>query len=130
MLLTKSFYIDVTTTLDVINIGHEVRRAVRENRVEHGQITLVIPNPGAAVAVMESDCKIPNIKKGLEGFLASGVISSLIPKTLVLPVEAGRMSIEPWQEVFLIDYDTSARRREFRVQLNWEQKKENDGQRT
>ncbi len=37
-----------------------------------------------------------------------------------MPFEKGKMLIEPWQEIFLIDYDGSGRRREFKVHVSAE----------
>jgi thiamine phosphate synthase YjbQ (UPF0047 family) len=120
MILIKSFYVDATKGVDLINIGHEVRQAIREAKVEEGQVLIAVPFPGAALAVLEPDAKKEELKKGFQ--LESGLARSLLAKSLILPIEKGRMSIEPWQEVFLIDYDTAGKRREFRVQVSWEQK--------
>ncbi len=117
MIVTKSFYVDTTKGLDLINVTHEVRRVVREANMQDGNLTIVVPNPGAAVVAMEIDENvIGEIRKGLEPFLASGLIRCLLPKSLAMTVEKGKMSIEPWQGICLVDYDTSAKRREFRVQ--------------
>lgn len=122
MIVLKSFYVDATKGIDLINIGHEVRQAIREAKMEEGQVLVLVPHPGAAAVAMEPDVKAGEIKKGLEPFLQNQLIRCLLPRSLVLPVDKGRMSIEPWQEVFLIDYETTGKRREFRVQLSWEQK--------
>ena len=122
MILLKRFYVDATKGVDLINIGHEVRQAIREAKMEAGQVLILVPHPGAAVVAMETDAKVTEIKKGLEPFLQNHLIRCFLSRSLMLPVDKGRMSIEPWQEVFLIDYETSGKRREFRVQLFWEQK--------
>lgn len=122
MILLKSFYADATKGVDLINIGHEVRQAIREAKTEAGQVLIAIPFPGAALAVLEPDAKKDDLRKGLQPFLENGLARCLLAKSLVLPIEKGRMTIEPWQEVFLIDYDTTGKRREFRVQVSWEQK--------
>jgi thiamine phosphate synthase YjbQ (UPF0047 family) len=122
MILLKNFYVDTTKGIDLITIGHEVRQVIREGKVEAGEVMITIPHPGAAVVAMEPDAKWNDIKKGLESFLGNSLICCLLAKSLVMPVEKGKMPIEPWQEIFLIDYETSGKRREFRVQLFWEQK--------
>ena len=120
MFLTRNFFVDTTKALDLIKVIHEVRRVVKEANTENGTVTVVIVNPGAGLAVLDPLEKPEEIKKGLELQVASGLIRSLLPKSLVMPFEKGKMLIEPWQEIFLIDYDSSARRREFKVHVSAE----------
>lgn len=108
----------------MINIVHEVRRAIKEANManaEGGSVLISIPHPDAAVVVMEKTIKEDLLKRGLEGFLANSLIRCLLPKSVILPAERGKIATEPWQEIFLIDYDTSGRRREFRIQLSWDE---------
>lgn len=118
MILIKNFYIDATKGLDVIKVIHEVRRVVKEANTENGTATVVIPNPGAAVVVLDTGdpaFKLEDLKKSLEPYLANQLIRCLLSKSVVVPFEKGKLLIEPFQEIFVIDYDTSARRREFKV---------------
>ncbi len=118
--MMKNFYVDTTKGLDVLNVVHEIRGVVRETKMQDGNVTIVVPDPGAAVVAMEKEAKIEELKNGLEPLRASGVLRCLLPRSLVMTVEKGKMSIEPWQEIFLIDYETAGRRREFRVQIQGE----------
>jgi thiamine phosphate synthase YjbQ (UPF0047 family) len=123
MILTKNFYVDATKGLDLLNIIHEVRRVVREANTENGTVTVVIPNPGAAVAVLDTGdpaFKSDDLKKALEPYLSNGLIRCFLPKSVVVPFEKGKLLIEPFQEIFVIDYETSGRRREFKVQVTAE----------
>jgi len=120
MILIKSFYVDATKGLDLLNVIHEVRRVVREANTENGTATVVIPHPGAAVVVLDTGdpaTKPEDLKKALEPYLANQLIRCLLPKSTVIPFEKGRLLIEPFQEIFVIDYDTSGKRREFKVQV-------------
>src|SRR3990167_8777569 len=117
MLLIRNFFVDTTKGLDLLKIIHEVRRVVKEANTENGTVTVVIVNPGAGLAILDPLEKFEEIKKALEPQVASGLIRSLLPKSLVLPFEKGKLLIEPCQEIFLIDYDTTARRREFKVHV-------------
>ncbi len=124
MNLSKSYYVDTTKAIDMINIAHEVRRAIQEANMAHaerGFVLIAVPHPDAAVVVMEKTIQEDFLKKGLEGFVTNSLIRCLLPKSVILPVERGKMVTEPWQEIFLIDYDTSGRRREFRIQLSWDE---------
>lgn len=120
MILTKNFYIDATKGLDFLKIIHEVRRVVKEANTENGTATVVIPHPGAAVAVLETGdpaFKLEDLKKALEPYIANQLIRCLLPKSVVIPFEKGKLQIEPFQEIFVIDYENSGKRREFRVQV-------------
>ena len=127
MILLKNFYVDTTKSLDLILITHEVRRVLKEAKSEQGFLVVFVPNPGAALAVMESDPLLPEVRKALEPFVANQLLRCFLPKTLTLPIEQSRLSIEPRQEIFLIDYETAGRRREFRVQIHWEAKEAEEG---
>lgn len=103
MIQLKSFYVPTTTGVDLIVIGHEIRGFVREAGVgKNGWATLMAPQPGATFGVGSRGVTLETIKR--------------VP-SLVVPVMGGNLMIDPWQEVFLIDEETSGRRREFFVQL-------------
>lgn len=118
MLILKSFYIHTTPGIDVLNIGHEVRRALLEGQAEEGQVLIMTPHPGSGLAVMELNTPFDQVKKELAVFQQNGLIRCFLSPSIVLPFEKGKMAMEPWQDLFLIDYDTSGKRREFRVQLS------------
>ena len=120
MILLKNFFVDATKGLDLLKIVHEVRRVVKEGNTENGSVTIVIPNPGAGLAVLDINDRPEDLKKTLEPHVASGLVKVMLPKSLTIPFEKFKMLIEPWQEIFLIDYDTSGRRREFKVQVEAE----------
>lgn len=115
--VVRSFFVDTTKGLDLVKIIHEVRRVVKEANTENGTATIVVPNPGAGIAVLDPGEKPEDLRKTLEPHAASGLIRYLLPKSLSVPYEKGKMLTEPWQEIFLIDYDPSARRREFKVHV-------------
>ncbi len=126
----KSFYLHTTPGIDVLNVGHEVRRALLEGAQEEGQVLMVIPHPGAGLVIMELEAppaQLDQLKKELLTFQQNGLIRCFLPKSIVLPFEKGRMSMEPWQDLFLIDYDTSGKRREFRVQVSAPEKDKKAG---
>lgn len=124
MILSKNFYMDTTRDIDLLPIGHEIRRVVKEAAAEEGQMIVTIPFPGAALAVMETSIPVADFKKTLKPFLENGLIRCLLPKSLILAVEKRDLVTEPWQNIFLIDYENSGKRREFRVQVQWEAPKE------
>lgn len=114
MIQLKSFYVSTTSGTDLITIGHEVRGMVKEGSVgKNGWVTLMAPQPGATFGVgprgSSPNGARPNRGANLE--VVKGVPS------LVIPVMGGRLVIEPWQEVFLIDEDKAGKRREFFIQM-------------
>lgn len=122
MIQIKNFFVDTTKGIDVVPITHDLRRMLREVGTEAGWVAAMSPFPGAGMVIVEAESPKAEIKKGLEPLLANQLIRCLLPKSVFVPVEKGRLMIDPWQEVFLIDYETMGRRREFRVQIYGEQK--------
>ena len=125
MILSRSFYIDTTKGVDILNISHEVRRVVREAKVDQGWVIVMAPWEGAAFTVMENTGKkAEKIKSTLESFLSNGLADCLLSKTQIVPIRGGDLMVDPWQSVYLIDYEAAAKRREYFVQLYGEDKKE------
>ena len=117
MSVFKNFYVDTTKGLDVINVMHEVRRVIAEAGAEGGSVTVAIPNAGAGFLILDQADGRDTAKKALEPLIATKQIQYILPKTMTLPIEKGKMPIELRQDLVLVDYETSAKRREFCVQV-------------
>ncbi len=115
MLVSKAYYVDTTKSIDILLISHEIRRALQESRPEIGQVTVMIPFSGAGLAVFDKEVSRDLLVKELAPYLKSQLIQCFLPKSLALSVEKGKLAVDPWQDVFLIDFDATSRRREFRV---------------
>ncbi len=126
ILAFKTYYYDTTKSIDLILIGHEVRRTMIESNAEEGLVTLSLPSTGAGFAIFESDFKPEDIKKSLEPFRDNKLLQCFLPKTLSLTFEKTNLTIQPWQNVYLIDYENTARRREIRLQLFSQSKEANE----
>ena len=114
MFLLKNFYLDTTKGIDILSIGHEIRRVIREAKAESGLVTVAVPFAGACLIVMEKDeKKMEERKKSFKG-------DEFMAKSLTIPIDKGELVTHPWQDVFLIDYETSGRRREFKVQVQYD----------
>ena len=118
MFQTRSFFFGTTTGVDLINIGHDVRGFLRESRAENGMVTVGFRHPGASVALLAADGKkgAEEIQQALKGSFPAP-LRSLLPQSLTLPVEGGKVVCDPWQEIFLVDYEAVGRRREVVVQI-------------
>ncbi len=128
MITLKSFYLATTTGVDVINIGHDVRSLIREAKMETGWVNLTCRYPGAGLVVLSNDNRQAGLarealKKELGDNGRAGT-RHLLPTTLTLPLENGRPVFDPWQEIFLVDYDSGAKRREVIAQLVTEPKEQ------
>ena len=103
----------------MISIGHEVRQAIRDVKVDEGALSVVVPHAGAGLALLDMDdprsAKKDELKKALEAYLV--VAPVILPKSLNMPFEKGRFITEPWQDLFLIDYLKTGKRREYKVQV-------------
>ncbi len=117
MIVFKSFYVDTTKGLDLINIMHEIRRVIGEAAADVGSVTIAVPSAGAGLLIVDQVDGKESAKKGLEPLLSSRQIAYLLPKTMHLPVEKGKMPFELRQDVVLVDYEATAKRREFIVQV-------------
>ncbi|QQR79762.1 MAG: YjbQ family protein [Deltaproteobacteria bacterium] len=115
MMVSKTYYVDTTKSIDILLISHEIRRLVQETRPEIGQVSVIVPFPGAGLAVFDKDVSREVLVKELAPYLKNQLIHVLLPKSMTLLIEKGKLANDPWQDIFLIDYDTSSRRREFRV---------------
>lgn len=114
MIHAKSFYVDTTKGVDLILIGHEVRAAIRESKAEKGWVSLLLPRPGCGIITIETAER--------NGLAVERGQARLLPKSLVVPFEKGKIAFDPWQEVFVVDYEDSGRRREVMVQVWGEEK--------
>lgn len=117
MLTFKSFFVGTTKGIDVINIGHDLRGLLREAKLESGMANIAFRQPRAALALLANDSKTVAELKSELGSSTLTAILPLLPPLLTIPIEKGKLSFEPWQDLFLVDYDTIGRRREVLVQF-------------
>ena len=114
----KSFYVNTSKDIDLILLSHEVRTALREVKAETGNALVIVPFPGAGLVVLGSSGEdMEGLRKGLREFHQKCVVACFLPKCLVLPIDKGRLIIEPWQEIYLVDYEIMGKRRELQVKF-------------
>ncbi|HPQ80844.1 MAG TPA: YjbQ family protein [bacterium] len=134
VIFLRNYFIDATGGVDVISVVHEVNRTIRESKVSEGLITVAIPAPGAGLVVVEPLPDIVARLKETSSFFPGGgsetknrrkedvavgprIASAMLGRALSLPVDGGRLVLAPREEIVLVDFEPSPRRREFFVQV-------------
>ena len=137
VIFLKNYYVNTTPAIDVLTIIHEVNRSVRDSQVQGGLVTVTVPEPGGAVAMIEPLPEIVEyLKEALKIFPGEGISTknrrkeeiliaprvraAMVGKSLSIPLHRGKLVMGAREEVVLIDLEESARRREFWVQVSGE----------
>jgi thiamine phosphate synthase YjbQ (UPF0047 family) len=127
MLSSRSFYVATTRGVDIVNIGHDVRGFMRESKFDKGLLTVGLRLGGGIVVILSTEGRVAEEQKDeIRKALAQPPYPYryLLPPVLSVPVDNGKMMFEPWQDLFLVDFEPSGRRREVVVQLLAELKEE------
>ena len=133
MIFLKNYFVNTTGEVDVISVIHEINFAIRDSKVPDGLVTVIVPEPGAALTILEP---LPEIvaafKETMEIFPGEGstlsrrkepiemaprIKAAMMGKTIHLPLQKGKLVLGPREEVILIDFETAPKRREFYVQV-------------
>ncbi len=133
MIFLKNYFVNTTGEVDVISVIHEIHYAIKDSKIPDGLVTVIAPEPGAALTVLEP---LPEItaafKETLEIFPGEGaalskrkepiamaprIKAAMMGKTVHVPFSKGKLVLGPREEVVLVDFETSAKRREFFVQV-------------
>jgi len=120
---------------DIINLTDEAVLFVRNNKFIEGQLLLFINGSTAAISAVEYE---PGLLKDLPEMLEkiapmgaryhhndtwhdgngyAHIRSTLIGPSLTVPVIDGRLVLGTWQQIILMDFDNSPRRREVILQF-------------
>jgi len=134
MILLKNYFVNTTGEVDVHSVIHEVNRTIREAAATEGSVIIIVPEAGAALAVIEP---LPDIvgllKDALRVFPGEGVLTknrrkeeidvgpriaaAMLGKSLHIPLSGGKLVLGAREEPVLIDLEKGGRRREFCVQV-------------
>lgn len=123
-------YFNTTTKIDLLNVNHDLKRALRESGMKDGLLTALTPLDSQGLVLLEND---PQIQKAFlemicsftdepealatrrrsdSGALASHLRAALLQKSISIPVSDGKLMCGHWQELILIDFDQRAKRAE------------------
>jgi len=117
-----------------LQITSDVRFAIRDSQAKNGLVTIFIPGPGAALTVFEPLDEVKEeLKVSLEALaegekkgkdkrkeevdIAPRVLASLVGRSVAIPFKDAKLVMAPYEEIFLIDFEKEAARREFFVQV-------------
>jgi secondary thiamine-phosphate synthase enzyme len=132
---TKRIFLDMGAETDIRDITSEVGDAVSESKAENGVVTVFVVGSTGAVTTLEYEPGLlKDVPRALEAVAPSGipyahhntwgddngkshVRSALIGCSLTVPFTGGKLVLGTWQQVVLMNLDTSARKREVILQV-------------
>jgi len=125
MLFTKSYWLEVTCDIDVVPLKHDIRLALRESEAEEGLINVFVPDGlGAIVLAPERLEKERVFLRWLTDWMqykgeppTREFLAYLFGATVTIPLEKGAMAISHQSSIFMVDFTSEAKRREWRVAI-------------
>jgi secondary thiamine-phosphate synthase enzyme len=116
----KQLSLKTDTQTSFVNITNEVQRAVSEQGVESGVITVFVPHTTAGITINE--CADPDVVtdmkqvldklvpwndgyRHLEGNTAAHVKASMMGSSIQVIVEGGRLQLGTWQGIYFCEFD-------------------------
>lgn len=134
MAFSRTFQYRTHAHDEIVDVTEDVRRAVIESGIAHGQCLVFTPHATAAVVINENDD--PNIAKDLlraleamvptrnawlhdqiDGNAAAHVKSAMLGPSETIPVAGGRLCLGTWQNVFLVELDGPRHERQLIVSV-------------
>jgi secondary thiamine-phosphate synthase enzyme len=127
---------DTRGNTDIVDLTDEMQDLVAKSGIRTGQATALVVGSTAALSTLEYEPGLVNhdIAAAMERIAPrtgdyvheqtwhddnghSHVRACLMGPSLALPIVNGRIPLGTWQQLVLVDFDTSARRREVIITL-------------
>ena len=133
--ITKNISIEMEAETDIADITGEVQKAVSDTGLKNGIVTVfAVGSTGAITTIEYEPGLLKDIPRALEVIAPSGidyehhktwhddngkshVRSAFIGPALVVPFVEGKLTLGTWQQVVVMNLDTSDRRREVVLQI-------------
>ncbi|WP_461864558.1 secondary thiamine-phosphate synthase enzyme YjbQ [Thermococcus sp.] len=131
--LTKELRFSTRGEIDLVDITHEVEKAVEESGVKNGQVVVFVPGATGAVVTIEHESGLlEDFKSALKELIPKGkgylhdriddnahshLRASLLGASMVLPVVEGRLVRGVWQQIFFVELDVRPRHRRVILQV-------------
>ncbi len=134
MTFLKSYFVNTTAEVDLLSVTSDVKYAIRDSQGKNGLVTVIVPGAGAAVTCLEPVPEVmEELKVAFEVFAGEGttakdkkkedvlvnprVQSAIMGRSLSIPLKDAKLVLDPYEEIYLVDFDKKVRRREFMVQV-------------
>ncbi|RLI89880.1 MAG: YjbQ family protein [Candidatus Altiarchaeales archaeon] len=133
--ITKRISVDLQADGDMTDISERVQDAVSNSGMRNGIVTIFILGSTGAISTTEYEPGLKkDIPKALERIAPSNieyehhktwhddngrshVRSTIIGTSLVVPFVDGKLTLGTWQQIVVMNLDTSPRRREVILQI-------------
>jgi len=133
--ITKSFSIKTKGDTDILDITHQVEKALKETQLKNGILTVFVPGSTAGITTTEYEPgllqdlpatfeklipKRDEYKHNLtwgDGNGYAHVRAALLKSFFTVPFVKGEMILGTWQQIILVDFDNRRRQREIVVQI-------------
>lgn len=134
MIFLKNYFVNTSKEIDVITITSDVRLAIREAGADEGLVTVAVPMSGAALIIAEPLTEVVSeLKEAFKIFPGEGkeamtrrketvpigpsIKAALVGRSIVIPFNTSGLIMGPRDEILLVDFEASGRRREYVVQV-------------
>jgi len=135
MILTERLSVSTKPDLDIVDITEQVADIVRKSNLKDGFVNIFVSGSTASVSTMEFEPNlVKDIKTALERIAPSDipyehhktwgddngkshVRATLMGPGITVPFQNKKLLLGTWQQIVLLDFDTSAREREIIVQI-------------
>lgn len=135
MAFQKSYYVNGTVSVDVVNLIHDIRLGIRESGIQDGFLIVFVPDGrGAVIIAPEGLEKDRELLRWLKEWQQQKVeppkrqyLSHLFGATVTLPVIKGELSKDLNATIYLLDFTEEEKRREWRMAIFPEPPKKKEG---
>ena len=136
MVITKHIRVHTKGNCDILDITPNTAELVAESGIRAGTVTLFVVGSTAAITTTEYEPGLVkhDIKVAFEKIAPrnsryeheetwhddnghSHVQASLLGPSLAVPIVEGNLTLGTWQQIILVDFDTSSRNREIVCQM-------------
>ena len=132
---TKIIEIKTKGFTDIVDLSGEIEKFLSEIKIKDGTLIAFVPGSTAGITTIEYE---PGLKKDIPEFLerilpykkdyehhktwgddngSAHIRAALIGPSQSIPIVNGKLATGTWQQVVLIDFDTSARNRKVILQV-------------
>ncbi len=135
MPVQNHIFVQTTAETDIIDLTPQVSEEVKKSNIQNGVVTLFIPGSTAALTTIEFESGVINdLKKTIDRIAPRGIVyehdkrwgdgngyshvrAAILGPSLHIPIMEGGMTLGTWQQIVLLDFDNSPRKRRIVVQI-------------